>query len=201
MSLSDLASLGSFVSGLAVLASLVFLYFQIKQLSAQAKQSEKNQQAAIRQARITRIFDWYMGLKDAAVADVWRRGLEGDDALSETELAQFTSIMSALFLHAEDSFYQHEAGLLNEAAFLTFSKGLGGTLQLPGARAAWKFLNGNFNPGLAEYVDRLLATRSTPWGYLLSSARWKSDVARERAIATESFGDAQFISSARPEID
>src|SRR5262249_14451499 len=124
MSLSDLASLGSFVSGVAVLVSLVFLYFQIRQVSAQVEQSEKNQQAAIRQARVTRIFDWHMGLTDAAIADVWRRGLEGNEDLSETELAQFTTVMRALFLHAEDSFYQHEAGLLNEAAFVTFSKGL-----------------------------------------------------------------------------
>jgi hypothetical protein len=42
MSLSDLASLGSFVSGAAVLVSPVFLYFQLRQLSGQVKQAEKN---------------------------------------------------------------------------------------------------------------------------------------------------------------
>jgi hypothetical protein len=188
MSLSDLASLGSFVSGIAVLVSLVFLYFQIRQVSAQMNQSEKNQQASIRQARVTRIFDWHMGLKDAAVADVWRRGLEGSDELSETELAQFTTIMRALFLHAEDSFYQHEAGLLNEAAFVTFSKGLGVAMQRPGVRAAWKALSGNFNPGLAEFINEVLATNQTPTAYLLSPERWKVDVARERGLATINAG-------------
>jgi hypothetical protein len=41
MSLSDLASLGSFVSGVAVLVSLVFLYFQLRQMNAQVLQTEK----------------------------------------------------------------------------------------------------------------------------------------------------------------
>jgi hypothetical protein len=47
MSLSDLAALGSFVSGVAVLVSLVFLYFQLRQVGAQVQQAERNQQAMI----------------------------------------------------------------------------------------------------------------------------------------------------------
>ena len=37
MSLSDLASLGSFVSGAAVLASLVFLFFQTRQMTSRVQ--------------------------------------------------------------------------------------------------------------------------------------------------------------------
>lgn len=48
MSLTDLASLGSFVSAVAVLISLVYL-------SLQVKQAERNQQASIRATRVTRI--------------------------------------------------------------------------------------------------------------------------------------------------
>ena len=48
MSLPDLASLGSFVSGIAVLGSLVFLYLQMRQIGAQIEQAERNQRAAIR---------------------------------------------------------------------------------------------------------------------------------------------------------
>lgn len=50
MSLSDLAALGSFISGLGVLVSLVFLYFQLRQIGVQVKQTEKNQRALISQA-------------------------------------------------------------------------------------------------------------------------------------------------------
>ena len=57
MSLSDLASLGSFVSGVGVLISLIFLYFQVRQVNAQVGQAEKNQQAAIRQERSAKVSD------------------------------------------------------------------------------------------------------------------------------------------------
>jgi hypothetical protein len=57
-------------------------------------------------------------------------------------------------------------------------------MQYPGARAAWRALSGSFNPGLTEFVNGLLATRSVSGGYLLSSARWKSDLAHERELAS-----------------
>jgi hypothetical protein len=37
MTLSDLAALGSFVSGLAVLVSLIFLWFQLRQMNEQIR--------------------------------------------------------------------------------------------------------------------------------------------------------------------
>ena len=48
MSLSDLASLGSFVSGLAVMISLIYLAVQIRQ-------AERNQKAMIQQGRTARM--------------------------------------------------------------------------------------------------------------------------------------------------
>jgi len=50
MSLSDLASLGSFVSGLAVLISLIYLAIQVQQ-------AEQNQKAQIQQGRAARLVD------------------------------------------------------------------------------------------------------------------------------------------------
>ena len=44
MSLSDLASIGSLVSGVAVLGSLIYLALQVRQ-------TDRNQQAAIRHSR------------------------------------------------------------------------------------------------------------------------------------------------------
>jgi flagellar biosynthesis/type III secretory pathway M-ring protein FliF/YscJ len=54
MSLSDLAALGSFISGVAVLASLVFLFFQMRQMTEQVRQSERNQRALMQQGRSMR---------------------------------------------------------------------------------------------------------------------------------------------------
>src|SRR5689334_6518225 len=55
MTLSDLAAVGSLVSGVAVLVSLVYLALQVRQ-------SERNQRAVLNQGYITRVTEylrWY----------------------------------------------------------------------------------------------------------------------------------------------
>jgi hypothetical protein len=87
MSLSDLASLGSFVSGVAVLASLV--YFQLRQVNAQVRQTEKNQQALIRQARTDRVTSTNIGLaRDKAFADTLIKVQTRADDVTYPELSQ-----------------------------------------------------------------------------------------------------------------
>src|SRR5271169_6440049 len=113
MILSDVASIGSLISGLAVLVSLVYL-------SLQVRQTERNQQASIRQGRINRAVELVTARMVPAVAEAISNGIDGDPDLTPQQLALFVSYADAYFLHAEDTYYQHEAGLLNEAAFKTF---------------------------------------------------------------------------------
>src|SRR6516165_7328768 len=110
MSLSDLASLGSFVSGFAVLISLIYLALQVRQ-------TERNQQVSIRHSRVSRTVELHLALADPAVADAWLHGLGRPEEITRTELGQFNNLCRALFFHFEDSFYQREEGLLNDAAF------------------------------------------------------------------------------------
>ena len=70
MSLTDLASLGSFISGVAVLLSLIFLYYQLRQLRAQVRQAEKYQQTLVKQARTSRVMEVNARLADADFASV-----------------------------------------------------------------------------------------------------------------------------------
>src|SRR5580698_1624131 len=104
MILSDIASIGSLISGLAVLVSLVYLGLQVRQ-------AERNQQASIRQGRINRAVELLSAKMDASVAEAVSSGLDGDQALSSQQLALFVSYTEAYFMHAEDTFYQREAAL------------------------------------------------------------------------------------------
>ena len=54
MSLSDLASIGSFVSGVAALVSLVYHAIQVRQ-------AEKNQRAVLNHGYMTRVADYLRG--------------------------------------------------------------------------------------------------------------------------------------------
>jgi hypothetical protein len=82
MSLSELAEMGSFISGVAILSSLIFLYFQLRQINQQVKQAEKNQQSAIRQGRATRTVDIVLTGTEPSLADAFMKGTFGDSALS-----------------------------------------------------------------------------------------------------------------------
>src|SRR5215469_7153616 len=97
MSLSDLASLGSFVSGFAVLVSLIFLYFQLHQLSQQVRQAEKKQQASIRQTRTTQNMDVVTKGTEFSTAEALSGGYRGDENISEINVMQFYQYCRAAF--------------------------------------------------------------------------------------------------------
>src|SRR5882672_682918 len=181
MSLSDLASIGSFVSGAAVLISLIFLYFQLRQVTQQVKQTEKNQQAAIRQNRTARAVDMNMGLTESSVAEAFAKGVAGIEEITSTQLAQFTYGCRTFFYNSEDSFYQHKDGLMNEVAFRIVVKNLTANLTQPGMRVAWKRSRAIYGIEFAEFMDKLLdETQAAPFVDRL--AQWKADVAAEKAM-------------------
>jgi hypothetical protein len=172
MSLSDLASLGSFVNGLAVLISLVYL-------SIQVRQTKRNQQIAIRHSRASRIVQLQLALADAGVADAWLHGSSHPQEITQTELGQFISLCRALFFHFEDSFYQREEGLLNDDAFETVVAGARLSARSPGWRAAWRIARPNFGGRFRDFMDGVVAASAVESPVDLSLETWKLAVASE----------------------
>jgi hypothetical protein len=129
LSLSDLAAVTGAVSAVAVLASLLFL-------NRQVHLSEKNHRALIQQGRAGRTADIAMRMMASDFAEVYYRCMNGDQGISETQLGQFVGYCRAVFLGAEDSFFQHRESLLDEMAFVSFTASLRALLVAPGIRAA-----------------------------------------------------------------
>ena len=175
MSLTDLASLGSFVSAIAVLISLIYL-------SLQVKQAERNQQASIRSTRVTRIVDIHMRLTDPSLSDAATLGGAGASGITDTQVRQFIFYCSARFYNAEDSFNQFQEGLLNRRAYDSLVVGLKKSLSQPGMRAFYKRQRGAFGTDFAAFVDKLLV--ETPLGPPQDvAAQWRADVAAELAAS------------------
>jgi hypothetical protein len=172
MSLSDLASLGSFVNGLAVLISLVYLTIQVRQ-------TKRNQQIAIRHTRATRIVELHLALADLAVADAWLHGSGSPQELTQTELGQFNNLCRALFFHFEDSFYQREEGLLNDHAFETVVAGARLSARSPGFRAAWRIARTNFGGRFLTFMDGVVTASALEPPVDLSLDTWKAAFASE----------------------
>jgi len=172
MSLSDLASLGSFVNGLAVLISLIYLALQVRQ-------TKRNQQIAIRHSRATRIVELQLALANSAVAEAWLNGSGHPQKLSQTELSQFINLCRALFFHFEDSFYQREEGLLNDDAFETVVAGARLSARSPGWRAAWRMARPNFGGRFLAFMDGVVAASAVEPPVDLSLEAWKIAFASE----------------------
>src|SRR5580658_5322 len=172
MSLSDLASLGSFVSGFAVLISLIYLALQVRQ-------TERNQQISIRHSRISRIVELQLALADPAVTDAWLHGLGSPQEITQIELSQFINLCRALFFHFEDSFYQRGEGLLNDEAFETVVAGARLIARSPGLRAAWRVTRPNFGGRFLEFMDGVVAGSAAEPPVDLSLEAWKVAFASE----------------------
>src|SRR5690349_3673577 len=173
MSLTDLASLGSFVSAVAVLISLIYL-------SLQVKQAERNQQASIRATRVTRIVDIMMGLSDPSLADAVTKASECARDVTDQQIRQFAFYCGARFYNAEDSFNQFQEGLLNQVTFDSLAAGLRHSLAQPGMRAFYKRQRAMLGRDFSAFVDKLLV--ETALGPPVDSvAQWRADVAVELA--------------------
>jgi hypothetical protein len=117
MSLSDLAALGGFVSGLGVLVSLVFLYFQLRQLNFQARQNARHTQAQIFQGGGARVSNQMLSMADAdlvAAAIIGNGGVATPEAI---KARQFRLLWHTHYITWDDNHAQHEAGLLSDGVF------------------------------------------------------------------------------------
>ena len=151
MSLSDLASLGSFVSGIAVLISLIYLSLQIRQ-------NTKHSRASIHQARIMRAWEFNMRLADksTSLSQTWLAGERADQGMSEKQLLQYLCLCRAVFLAHEDSYRQHRVGLYEEPAYEGSTLVMKNRFSSPGMRAAWRVWRETFGSDYQTLMDDLV---------------------------------------------
>lgn len=110
MSLSDLANLGEFLSSIAVLASLIYLAMQVAQ-------NTKHTRAMIQQGRVAGIVSQYLTMADADLVAAHIIGNGGTVTPEEIKRRQFFLECTAMQVRIDDTFTQHQAGLVNDEQF------------------------------------------------------------------------------------
>ena len=150
MSLTDLASIGSFVSGIAVVVSLIYLALQVRH-------AHKAQRALMHQARTERIINACIECMRGDVAEVVTKIAKGEQMSSPLEMMQAYYYMRMQIVTAEDALWQHEAGFLDKDSVDTSILNLQRVMQLPAARAAWLVQRPQLAPAVRERMDKLLA--------------------------------------------
>jgi hypothetical protein len=156
MTLSDFATFSTAISGLAVTASLIYL-------ALQTHQNSKHTKALIQQGRADRTVSLMQGMATADIATAMIIGDGGDPTPEEVRRRQFQYNLVALFVSWEDTFGQHEEGLLSEDQFGSFKAGLAAFIVQPGFRRFWKLWKERRpNHGLKfqAFVDSIIPSSS-----------------------------------------
>jgi hypothetical protein len=156
LNLSDLAALGSFVSGLAVLVSLVFLYFQLRQIGAQIAQAEKNQRALMSQGAIDRSVSMNCWLSDHSPLMV--KASLAAETLTNEEVYALSGIVRNFLLNFQDYHLQHRMGLADEITYQNAVSSVRYFMAVPGLRAMYRMRRATYAPELVALVDGLVDT-------------------------------------------
>lgn len=148
MTLSDLASIGSFVSGVAVLISLVYL-------ASQVRQGTKATRAEIHQNILT---GWLSAADLVAQhAELFAKGLSADrekfDAFSDAEKLTFVTVAMGMFRHYENVFLQNREGYVRSEDWNAWTNHLLMYFNMPGVQYWWKMRRASFSPAFVAFLE------------------------------------------------
>jgi hypothetical protein len=149
VSLSDLASIGSFLSGIAVVISLVYLALQVRH-------AQKTQRALMHQARTERVVNAALASMQTDIAETVTKIVNGNE-LSPREMLQSYYYMRIQVAVVEDALWQYDAGFLDRESLDTAVLNLQRVIQFPAAKAAWFMLRPQLAPAVRDRFDKLVA--------------------------------------------
>jgi hypothetical protein len=174
MTLSDIASVASVVSGLAVLGSLIYL-------GLQTRQDTKHSRALIQQGRAARTAETLIRWGEVEWSDDMDACLAGATEVSAKDMRRFLLLARAIFVSYEDSYLQHQQGLLIGAAFDHFDASTRAVLESRGARMAWRVNRRFFASGFKAYMDHIVGEAAAK-PTVSDMARWLAAASEETAM-------------------
>ena len=143
MSVSDLSSL---VSSAAVLATLIFLLLQMRQ-------TNRNQKAMMQQGRSARINSQILMTTEPELAAVMTRAYLSDLSMEPVQIRAINAFTQAFFWSHEDSFLQHQSGLLDQASWEIDLATLRTALTMPAFRVGWKMARAQSGGPYRDFID------------------------------------------------
>jgi hypothetical protein len=172
MTLTDLAALGSFISGVAVVISFVFLALQMRQ-------SNLNQRALMQQGRTARTLGAFSQMVDPYISSITVRA-QADAELDSSEVNSIMRVVGYWFWNYEDSFLQYRSGTLDKSSWESDVESLKYMLTDPACRVSWRMMRSYMGGPFRDYVDSLMReTKVTPISDF--AATWKTLMKEERA--------------------
>lgn len=158
MSLSEVASVATAVSGLAVTISLIYLAIQTRQNVRQAR-------ALIQQGTAARTTTILLGWMSSGAVALWIEGNGGKATPELIRQRQYYYHCGIAMIAMEDYFSQRELGLLSDEQFSRGRETFRNTLKEPGLRAYWlkqRDIVAKAAPNYCAFIDSLCTGETTP---------------------------------------
>jgi hypothetical protein len=149
MTLSDLAAIGSFISGLAVVVTLIFLLLQMRQNTRAIKAAASQAHAANYQSLVASVID------NVEVARLWRVGLGGIENLNDDEKVRFVSLSSGFFRFFEAARLQWRHGQLDTEHWHSIETQIRDTIPNPGVQSYLRMRGHWHSPEFRAWIDSL----------------------------------------------
>lgn len=176
MSLSDLAAIGSFISGIAVVITLAFLLIQ-------TRQTNRNQRSLMQQGHLTMLVDGSMRWAEPTMQAVIVRAEACDTTMGPAEIGSFLIMMQAVMRNFEDGYLQFKSGTLDAAGLASDLEMVRVHFAAPAYRAAWGVLRNRFGADFRNYLDAQLREIKIEKSFD-PATQWKTLVAEELAAAS-----------------
>lgn len=157
MSLSEIASIATAISGFAVTVSLIYL-------AIQTRQNVRHTTALIHQGTAARTTAILLGWMNADAAAAWIEGNGGTPTPELIRKQQFDCYCRTAMIAMEDYFSQHQLGLLSEEHYSRGIASFRARLKEPGLRAHWlrqRELLAKAAPTYCAFVDSLCTGETT----------------------------------------
>jgi len=151
VTLSEISSIATAVSGFVVTISLIYV-------AIQTQQNVRHTRALIHQGTAARTTTLLLGLMNADAAAAWIEGNGGTPTPELIRKRQFQNQCGTAMIAMEDYFSQHEEGLLSEEQFARGSESFRILLREPGVRAYWlrqKEVMAKAAPRYCAFIDSL----------------------------------------------
>ncbi|HVU19383.1 MAG TPA: hypothetical protein VHE09_01540 [Rhizomicrobium sp.] len=153
MTLSDFATITTAVSGIAVTVSIVYL-------ALQTHQNVKHTRALINQGRVTLIAEMLLTSADPEVAAAYLAGTGREATQDAVRKMQFEAFATAQMFGWQDSFSQHERGLLDDDIYKAMRASVTQAMRHPAFREAYEVRFRTPGTKFCAFIDDAIANSS-----------------------------------------
>lgn len=155
MTLSDFATVTTAISGIAVTVSIIYL-------ALQTHQNVKHTRALINQGRVTLISEMLLMSTDADVAAAYLAGIGREATPDAVRRMQFQAFATAQMFGWQDSFSQHERGLLDDDIYKAMRASVDQAMRHPAFREAYEVRFRTPGTKFCAFMDEAIAKLPPP---------------------------------------